>query len=188
TNFFLSALGTFNIATGPNNPTGTHFAIIQVPGDSWGVALISATFDTITSYNMLQTAFANAWPDPRYDPPQSPGQTLLKNATALIVDPNLLNSGYRTNINNHLVIYVTTKSVADQGAISIAQSINTNGTYSFLALAYKSDGSNIQSLTSYVSNKACLLYQATDSNSLNSQATTLAELIFSASTTGQYTC
>uniref|UniRef100_A0A914CD62 Uncharacterized protein n=1 Tax=Acrobeloides nanus TaxID=290746 RepID=A0A914CD62_9BILA len=188
TNFFLNALGTFNIATGPNNPNGTHFAIIQVPGDNWNfIPGISASFYTITSYNQLKTAFANAFPNPNYDPPQGTGQNLLQAATSLTVDPNVLNSGYRFYISNHLVIYATTSSTPNTAAISIANSILANGTYSFMALGYQA-GSNLPALASYVGGSGCV-YSANDTATLNSLADKLANQIFDASESGgKYNC
>ena len=76
--------------------------------------------------------------------------------------------------------YPVSKFSATQPAITAADNIRKAGIYSFLALAYQSNGANSATLTSYVGGGKCL-YQAQDANSLNGLANQLAELIFAAS-------
>uniref|UniRef100_A0A914D4X9 VWFA domain-containing protein n=2 Tax=Acrobeloides nanus TaxID=290746 RepID=A0A914D4X9_9BILA len=75
--FFNQTFQAFNISTGPNSPGYIHFAILRVPGDSWGAALVAADFNTVTSFGLLQMALKNAAADPIYDPPVTAGQSLL---------------------------------------------------------------------------------------------------------------
>uniref|UniRef100_A0A914EH65 VWFA domain-containing protein n=1 Tax=Acrobeloides nanus TaxID=290746 RepID=A0A914EH65_9BILA len=190
--FFNQTFQAFNISTGPNSPGYIHFAILRIPGDSWGVALVAADFNTVTSIGLLQMALKNAAADPIYDPPVTAGQTLLNQALNVINGTNfLIDGGYRTSIQNHLAIYVTTNSAPSAADIALAQTLRGNSTYQFMALAYQSDGTNINALTQFVGGPYCVLQASSRPELLNTvPAYKLATKILTAwkNGTGDYFC
>uniref|UniRef100_A0A914EIJ6 VWFA domain-containing protein n=1 Tax=Acrobeloides nanus TaxID=290746 RepID=A0A914EIJ6_9BILA len=186
-NTLVQSLGSCNISAHGVSETGVRLAVIDVPGDSWMTPLVTASFSTITSTNLLQKSLANAWPDPQFDPPQATGQTLLSQAVNTANSDNFRNQGYRSSETNHLIIYVTTSSSPNQDAITAAQTVRSSNSYGFLALSYNGNGANTNALTSFVGGANCLL-SANNQNDLNGLGDQLLNLINQASQNGGKYC
>uniref|UniRef100_A0A7E4VL20 DUF4347 domain-containing protein n=1 Tax=Panagrellus redivivus TaxID=6233 RepID=A0A7E4VL20_PANRE len=91
-------------------------------------------------------------------------------------------TGYRTNISNHLIVYATVNEIADDAAVIIANGIIRNGTYNIAAVTYESNGNNTQSLTALVGGKPECVITAADYDDLTvTAAEKLASLIWKAS-------
>jgi len=191
TNFFLNSFGTFNIATGGNGTVGTRFAIIRNPGNDpadWPGPVTQADFNSITSYNVLNMSFQNAWPDPVLDPPQDAGQAFLTTALQMAADPGRFLPGFRTNINNHLLIYMTTNSTPDANDTAQVQQIQAAGTYQgIMGIAYKNPAST---LANFTGNPDCVITGNSLTELTTNWGTKLPNVIYDATNlfNGTYNC
>ncbi|KAE9548887.1 hypothetical protein FO519_007912 [Halicephalobus sp. NKZ332] len=152
TQFVLDALEQFNL----NYLEGIQVGLISVFGDDVGTMMQYSDFSGIYSYNSLWAALTNA-----YSVNTSPsgfGQAALSRALNFTMSSDFKASGYRSDINNHVIVYITTTSTPDQAAIDQASVILSSGDYKIIAISYQGDGSNINALQKLVGNNSgCVL-------------------------------
>uniref|UniRef100_A0A914XM23 VWFA domain-containing protein n=1 Tax=Plectus sambesii TaxID=2011161 RepID=A0A914XM23_9BILA len=149
---------------GQGNP-GTRVAIINVPGDS-GIVIPSVELQAIANKAGLLAALENDYEF--YD--GTPGQlfiTLLQ----LITHPDFLSAGYRPDITNHLLLYITGTSIFTDdpngtNATALAQAIRNNKQYGIIIIAYKAAAVDVNILQAIAGGTDCVL-QATTVDQLN---------------------
>uniref|UniRef100_A0A7E4W5B6 VWFA domain-containing protein n=1 Tax=Panagrellus redivivus TaxID=6233 RepID=A0A7E4W5B6_PANRE len=169
--FLMNALSPFDIGWQNN----FHVAIFNVFGDDMNTAFETHGFDNIANQNELDRYLNLTYQDGNST---RGGQSALKDG---FISVNY-DDGYRPDINNHLIIYVTTNGTADAAAVSAAMSIISSGKYSVAAVAYDANGSNTVSLTSLVGGKAECVITANDPDDLTiTAAEKLTNLIWKAS-------
>ncbi|VDM84344.1 unnamed protein product, partial [Strongylus vulgaris] len=93
-------------------------AIIPVFGTPDLGTMAVATLDSITSYNML-TSYLSQTKD-NFNDFTDQGQALSL-ALSTATNPTFKQAGYRSNISNHLILYVTSTSGFSTGAQTTAQ-------------------------------------------------------------------
>uniref|UniRef100_A0A0N5BCG1 EGF-like domain-containing protein n=1 Tax=Strongyloides papillosus TaxID=174720 RepID=A0A0N5BCG1_STREA len=176
-NFIASIFVQYTIS-----PSFINVALSGSPGDG-NLWLTNPTFNTFTSLGMLKSV-ANGTYYP-VDGPQTSGQSQLSVVLNQATNSNFLNTGYKSGIIPHLIIYLTTSSTPNTDAINVGQTIIKSNTFQIISIAYGSNLGNINSLTSMSS----CVYNPLSVNDLNTLATTLSGKIGNAaSRNGVYAC
>uniref|UniRef100_A0A914VF57 VWFA domain-containing protein n=1 Tax=Plectus sambesii TaxID=2011161 RepID=A0A914VF57_9BILA len=169
---------------GQGNP-GVRIALVVVPGTS-GVVFPAAKLNTIGNKAALLGALnsLNDFCD------GSPGQALNRFFND-VTGPDFMNNGYRTNINNHLILYITGTSTFDGGnaaAISSAQNIRSQNTYGIITIAYTpgQPDADPNVLNSIAGGPNCVLVAKTVDDLNRNGIPFVQQILLSASTTGKY--
>uniref|UniRef100_A0A914X133 Uncharacterized protein n=1 Tax=Plectus sambesii TaxID=2011161 RepID=A0A914X133_9BILA len=176
--FLKSVLIPYTIGQG--NP-GTRVSIIDVPGDN-GFLVPSNTLQSIANRASLLQALDNA--NQFYD--GSTGQQFVA-LLQEVIRPEFSRSGYRADITNHLLLYITgTSTFTDDTdgttAAAFAQTIRSHKTYGIIIIAYKAATVDVNALQTIAGGADCVL-QATTIDQLNQQG---IPLIQSKTLAGQY--
>uniref|UniRef100_A0A0K0F3T1 EGF-like domain-containing protein n=1 Tax=Strongyloides venezuelensis TaxID=75913 RepID=A0A0K0F3T1_STRVS len=176
-NFIASIFVQYTIS-----PSFINVALSGSPGDG-NLWLTNPTFNTFTSLSMLKNVINGTYYP--VDGPQTSGQSQLSVVLNQATNSNFLNTGYKSGIIPHLIIYLTTSSTPNTDAINVGQTIIKSNTFQIISIAYGSNLGNINSLTSMSS----CVYNPLSVNDLNALATTLSGKIGNAaSKNGVYSC
>uniref|UniRef100_A0A914WD40 VWFA domain-containing protein n=1 Tax=Plectus sambesii TaxID=2011161 RepID=A0A914WD40_9BILA len=160
---------------------GTRVSIIDVPGDN-GFLVPSNTLQSIANRDDLLRALDNA--NEFYD--GSTGQQFVA-LLQEVIRPEFTKAGYRADITNHLLLYITgTSTFTDDTdgttAAAFAQTIRSHKTYGIIIIAYKAATVDVNALQTIAGGADCVL-QATTNDQLYQQG---IPLIQSKTLAGQY--
>uniref|UniRef100_A0A914WDB7 VWFA domain-containing protein n=1 Tax=Plectus sambesii TaxID=2011161 RepID=A0A914WDB7_9BILA len=144
---------------------GTRVSIIDVPGDN-GFLVPSNTLQSIANRAGLLQALDTA--NEFYD--GSTGQQFVA-LLQEVIQPEFIRTGYRANITNHLLLYITgTSTFTDDTdgttAAAFAQTIRSHKTYGIIIIAYKAATVDVNALQTIAGGADCVL-QATTVDQLN---------------------
>uniref|UniRef100_A0A1I7XUF1 C-type lectin domain-containing protein n=1 Tax=Heterorhabditis bacteriophora TaxID=37862 RepID=A0A1I7XUF1_HETBA len=144
TNFISELLSIYSVSQ-----SGVRVALIPVTND--GVISV-ATFDTISSNKNLVGYFKQIKTD--YNDFDKMGQA-LEQALNITIDINFMNAGYRKNINNHVIIYVTSSTTFTDKPQNAVNKILTDGTYGIITVGFVSGISNTSILEHIAGGRNC---------------------------------
>ena len=173
--FILNSFGEFNVGY----QEGIQVGLFSVYGDYQNLSYLVAGFDWINDFYGLGGALRDAYPSNAAS--SESGQSALFEAFEYVLSPEFKGSGYRDDIKNHLVVYITTTSVPDQNAIDQASAVLADGSYKLMAISYQGDGSNVNALQQLVGgNSDCVLTASTRKEYVKHLDRTFGNKIFNA--------
>ncbi|KAK6039934.1 von Willebrand factor type A domain protein [Cooperia oncophora] len=157
-------------------------ALMAVGSGALG-AIPLANFNTISSYqNLLNYVNTVSTYTDFGDPGQALGQALN-----IAVNNDFMQSGYRTNLKNHVIVYVTATSKFDDQPQPLAQKIRSAGSYGIITVGYGPLVTDPNALQG-ISGGASCSFIANDSPGLMDQVAAVKLLINKADTNGGKYC
>ncbi|KAE9547022.1 hypothetical protein FO519_009766 [Halicephalobus sp. NKZ332] len=181
--FVLNALNQFNF----DYLEGIAVGLISVYGDDIQYQLPVRNFNMTPEYKSLKYYLQSARPADTFI--SGIGQKALNLALNITISPQFKASGYKSDIQNHLIVYITTTSIPDQAAIDKASDILTSGDYKIIAISYQGNGSNLDALQKLVGgNSGCVLTSSTREDYMGDFAGSFTERIIDASNNGGNYC
>ncbi|RCN35200.1 von Willebrand factor type A domain protein [Ancylostoma caninum] len=157
----------------------------EVSQDSARAAVISvgamdsnvvATFNTISSQNLLDQYLEMLF---QYDEFDEQGQDIV-GALGVTVYDDFLNAGYRKDIDNHLIIYLTATTKFNEDPHAVAEKILTDGTYGIITVGYGPQATDKKALQRISGGEKCT-FSANNKDSLNRHEPAIQALIREAS-------
>uniref|UniRef100_A0A1I7UAH2 EGF-like domain-containing protein n=1 Tax=Caenorhabditis tropicalis TaxID=1561998 RepID=A0A1I7UAH2_9PELO len=139
---------------------------------------ITSQASLISNLNLLKDNYAD------FD---HAGQLLTENLQVVTsADYMSASAGYRSNINNHVLIYITTTTSFNSDPVSTAQTILAQKQYGIITIGFGTgfDNSKLQA----VSGGAACSFTAPDFASLNNQIRTIQQLVVNANMNGGNYC
>ncbi|PIO68529.1 von Willebrand factor type A domain protein, partial [Teladorsagia circumcincta] len=157
-------------------------ALMAVGSGAMG-AIPFANFDTIDSYQNLLNYInmVNMYTD--FD---QNGQA-LEQALNIAVNNDFMHSGYRTNLKNHVIVYVTATTKFDDQPLGIADKIRKAGSYGIITVGYGPLVTDQNALQGISGGAACS-FTANDSAGLLDQVKAVTQLIDKADENGGKYC
>uniref|UniRef100_A0A7I4YB27 EGF-like domain-containing protein n=1 Tax=Haemonchus contortus TaxID=6289 RepID=A0A7I4YB27_HAECO len=162
--------------------TYTRVAIIPVFGNAAFGPMVIASLNAVDSMSVLQSYLAQA---KQYNDFDDQGQALAQSLYTAI-NPNFKNAGYRTDISNHVILYITATSGFTDQPQMVAQQILQSGDYGIVTVGYGPLVTDLPGMQAIAGGQACSFY-GSDLPSLLNQVDPIRALISSAdSNNGKY--
>ncbi|EGT30496.1 hypothetical protein CAEBREN_17994 [Caenorhabditis brenneri] len=180
TKFIQTFMVSFNVGL-----AGARVGLVVVAPDLDDQAPPAAQLITITSQTILNSYLALL--KDNYADFDHAGQVLTYNLQVVTsTDFMQASAGYRSNINNHVLIYLTTTTNFYTDPTPSAQTILAQKQYGIITIGYGAgfDNAKLQS----ISGGAACSFTATDFAGLNNQIRTIQQLIINANSNGGVYC
>ncbi|RCN39884.1 von Willebrand factor type A domain protein, partial [Ancylostoma caninum] len=177
--FVLTVMQNFTVSQ-----AYARVAVVPVFGDASLGPLVIANLDAISSQSMLSDYLRQT--KEGYNDFDDQGQALAQALNAAI-NPTFKSAGYRTNISNHLILYITATSGFSNQAPTTAQQVLQSGGYGIVTVGYGPGVTDMKSMQAVAGGNACSFYGA-DKQALLNQAPAVQALITAAGTNGGKYC
>ncbi|EYB89137.1 hypothetical protein Y032_0235g3175 [Ancylostoma ceylanicum] len=170
---------------------GSLMSAFEVSQDNARAAVVSVgaldsnaigSLNAISSQEMLDQYLKMLF---QYDEFDEQGQDIV-GALRITVFDDFLKSGYRKDINNHLIIYVTATTNFNEDPQAVAQKILSDGTYGIVTVGYGPQATDKKALQRISGGEKCT-FSANNKDSLYGHAPAIQALIKEASSNeGKY--
>uniref|UniRef100_A0A7I4YI23 EGF-like domain-containing protein n=2 Tax=Haemonchus contortus TaxID=6289 RepID=A0A7I4YI23_HAECO len=175
--FVASVMSAYDVSQ-----QNARVAIIAVGSVAMG-AIPVANFDTIDS-NQNLLYYINLVST--YTDFNDAGQAIAQ-ALNIAVNNDFMHSGYRTDLKNHVIVYVTATTKFDDQPQGIADKIRKAGSYGIIVVGYGPLATDQNALQSISGGIACT-FTANSSDALLTQVAAVKQLIDNADTNGGKYC
>ncbi|WKX98783.1 hypothetical protein Q1695_014011 [Nippostrongylus brasiliensis] len=178
TQFVMSVLSAFTVSQ-----EYARVAVVPVFGDAALGPLVIANLNAIGSSAVLQGYFDQTKAFNDFD---SVGQYLAQSLGA-ITTADFKNAGYRTGINHHLILYITSTSGFTDQPLPLAQGILQSGDYGIITVGYGPGIADKDAMQNIAGGASCSFYGA-NLPSLRDLVQPVQELIKTAAQNGGKYC
>ncbi|KAF1747590.1 hypothetical protein GCK72_024055 [Caenorhabditis remanei] len=180
TKFIQTIMVSFNVGL-----NGARVGLSVVAPDLEDQAPPAALLNSISSQSSLNSNLALL--KDNYADFDHPGQVLTYNLQVVTSNDYMsATAGYRSNINNHVLVYITTTTAFYTDPTPSAQTIIAQKQYGIITVGYGAGFDNGKLQT--ISGGAACSFTATDFATLNNQIKPIQQLIINANTNGGNYC
>ncbi|KAF1747591.1 hypothetical protein GCK72_024056 [Caenorhabditis remanei] len=180
TKFIQTMMVTFDVGL-----NGARVGLVVVAPDLDDQAPPAAQLNSISSQSSLNSNLALL--KDNYADFDHPGQVLTYNLQVVTSNDYMsATAGYRSNINNHVLVYITTTTAFYTDPTPSAQTIIAQKQYGIITVGYGAGFDNGKLQT--ISGGAACSFTATDFATLNNQIKPIQQLIINANTNGGNYC
>ncbi|PIO70183.1 von Willebrand factor type A domain protein [Teladorsagia circumcincta] len=127
TQFVMNLLSAYDVSQ-----SYTRVAVVPVFGNSALRPMVTANLNAINSIAVLKGYLDQT---KEYNDFDDQGQALAQSLYTAI-NPNFKNAGYRSDMSNHLILYITATSGFTDQPQTVAQQILQNGDYGIVTIGY----------------------------------------------------
>ncbi|KAK5980307.1 hypothetical protein GCK32_003606 [Trichostrongylus colubriformis] len=161
----------------------TRVGVVPVFGNAALGPMVTASLNAIDSMVVLKSYLAQ---NKEYNDFASQGQALAQ-ALYTAINPNFKRAGYRSDITNHLILYITASSGFTDQPQMVAQQVLQSGDYGIVTVGYGPLVTDLPGMQTIAGGEACSFYGA-DLPSLLAQLDPVRMLISTADTNGGKYC